>query len=59
MRSDSRMFLEDPQEYRQKVIAAGTPPDIPDLAIRQGGTTLVQPVSGVWEDRLKRGTQAL
>lgn len=45
MRSDSRLFLEDPQKYRQKVIDAGTPPDIPDIAIRQGGTTLVQPVS--------------
>ena len=45
MRSDSRLFLEDPEKYRQKVIAAGTPPDIPDIAIRQGGTTLVQPVT--------------
>jgi len=45
MRSDSRLFLEDPQRYRQKVIDAGTPPDIPDLAIRQGGTTLVQPTT--------------
>ena len=45
MRSDSRVFLEDPQRYRQLVIEAGTPPDIPDFAIRQGGTTLVQPVS--------------
>lgn len=45
MRSDSRMFLEDPEKYRRKVIDAGTPPDIPDIAIRQGGTTLVQPVS--------------
>ncbi len=45
MRSDSRLFLEDPQAYRQKVIDAGTPPSIPDIAIRQGGTTLVQPVS--------------
>ena len=45
MRSDSRLFLEDPEKYRQKVIDAGTPPDIPDLAIRQGGTTLVQPVT--------------
>ncbi|MEI6251410.1 MAG: adenylate/guanylate cyclase domain-containing protein [Mycobacteriaceae bacterium] len=44
MRSDSRLFLEDPEKYRQKVIAAGTPPDIPDIAIRQGGTTLVQPL---------------
>lgn len=45
MRSDSRLFLEDPEKYRQQVIAAGTPPDIPDIAIRQGGTTLVQPVN--------------
>jgi class 3 adenylate cyclase len=45
MRSDSRLFLEDPDKYRQKVIDAGTPPDIPDIAIRQGGTTLVQPVA--------------
>ncbi len=45
MRSDSRLFLEDPEKYKQKVIDAGTPPDIPDLAIRQGGTTLIQPVS--------------
>ena len=45
MRSDSRLFLEDPERYRQKVIDNGTAPDIPDIAIRQGGTTLVQPVS--------------
>ncbi len=44
MRTDSRLFLEDPEKYRQKVIAAGTPADIPDIAIRQGGTTLIQPV---------------
>jgi class 3 adenylate cyclase len=45
MRSDSRLFLENPDRYREMVIDAGTPPDIPDLAIRQGGTTLVQPVT--------------
>ena len=45
MRSDSRMFLEDPQRYRQMVIDAGTPANIPDTAIRQGSTTLVQPVA--------------
>ncbi|MGA1147328.1 MAG: adenylate/guanylate cyclase domain-containing protein, partial [Candidatus Nanopelagicales bacterium] len=44
MRSNSRLFLEDPQQYRQRVIDAGTPPDIADIAIRQGGTMLVQPV---------------
>ena len=45
MRSDSRMFLEDPQRYRQMVIDAGTEPSIPDAAIRQGSTTLIQPVA--------------
>ena len=44
MRSDSRLFLEDPQEYRREAIAAGTAPDVADEAIRLGGTTLVQPV---------------
>jgi class 3 adenylate cyclase len=45
MRSDSRDFLEDPQEYKREAIAAGTPPDVVEKAIRFGGTTLVQPVA--------------
>ena len=45
MRSDSRLFLEDPDKYRADVVAAGTPPDVADAAIRQGGTTLVQSVA--------------
>ena len=44
MRSDSRLFVEDPKEYRREAIDAGTPPDVVDRAIRLGGTTLVQPV---------------
>lgn len=44
MRSDSRVFIEDPEEYRENVIKAGTPADVADQAIRQHGTTLVQPV---------------
>jgi class 3 adenylate cyclase len=44
MRSDSREFLEDPEAYRRDAIAAGTPPDVVERAIRLGGTTLVQPV---------------
>ena len=44
MRSDSRMFLEDPDRYRSEVVAAGTPPDVADQAIRQGTTVLIQPV---------------
>lgn len=45
MRSDSRMFLEDPEQYRIDVIAAGTPPQVADEAIARGGTTLVQPMA--------------
>jgi class 3 adenylate cyclase len=44
MRSDSRLFVEDPKAYRRESIDAGTPPDVVDRAIRLGGTTLVQPV---------------
>ncbi|MCF6388500.1 HAMP domain-containing protein [Mycobacterium sp. MBM] len=43
MRSDSRMFLEDPQRYKSEVTAAGTPAAVAEMAIRLGGTTLVQP----------------
>lgn len=43
MRSDSRLFLEDPQQYKHDVVDAGTPPDVAETAIRLGGTTLVQP----------------
>ena len=45
MRSNSRLFLEDPEAYKRDVIAAGTPPDVAEDAIRQHGTTLVQPVA--------------
>jgi class 3 adenylate cyclase len=44
MRSDSRMFLENPEQFKRDVIEAGTPPQVADESIRQGGTTLVQPV---------------
>ncbi|GFG48768.1 adenylate/guanylate cyclase domain-containing protein [Mycolicibacterium agri] len=44
MRSDSRLFLEDPEQYKRDVVEAGTPPSVADEAIRVGGTTLVQPV---------------
>ncbi len=43
MRSDSRLFLEDPDAYRSEVVAAGTPPDVADAAIQQGTTVLIQP----------------
>ncbi|WIM89467.1 adenylate/guanylate cyclase domain-containing protein [Candidatus Mycobacterium wuenschmannii] len=46
MRSDSRLFLEDPAKYQRDAVAAGTPADVVDKAIRWHGTTLVQPVEG-------------
>ena len=45
MRSDSRLFLEDPQAYKRDVVDTATPPDVADEAIRVGGTTLVQPIA--------------
>lgn len=44
MRSDSRQYLEDPEKFKRDVIDAGTPPSVAESSIRQGGTTLVQPV---------------
>ena len=55
MRSDSRDFLEDPQEYKREAIAAGTPPDVAEKAIRLGGTTLVQPVDTAGLRAAQRG----
>ncbi len=55
MRSDSRLFLQDPKEFRREVIAAGTPPDVADEAIRLGGTTLVQPVGSAGLRAAQRG----
>lgn len=45
MRSDSRVFLENPDSYERDVVQAGTPPDVAQKAIRQHGTTLVQPIT--------------
>ena len=45
MRSNSRLFIEDPEAYERDVVDAGTPPDVAESAIRQHGTTLVQPVA--------------
>lgn len=55
MRSDSRLFLQDPKEYRREAIAAGTPADVVDEAIRLGGTTLVQPVASSGLRAAQRG----
>ncbi|WP_102143775.1 adenylate/guanylate cyclase domain-containing protein [Mycobacterium hubeiense] len=55
MRSDSRLFLEDPQRFKQDVVDAGTPPDVAEDSIRQGGTTLVQPVASEATRQAQRG----
>jgi class 3 adenylate cyclase len=55
MRSDSRLFLEDPKKYQRDAEAAGTPPDIVDQAIRWHGTTLVQPVETAAVRAAQRG----
>ncbi|MGV9799318.1 adenylate/guanylate cyclase domain-containing protein [Mycobacterium sp. NPDC003449] len=55
MRSDSRFFLENREQFKKDVIDAGTPPDIAEESIRQGGTTLVQPVNDKASQLAQRG----
>jgi class 3 adenylate cyclase len=55
MRSDSRLFLEDPEVYKREVVDAGTPPDVADEAIRQHTTTLVQPIATEATQLAQRG----
>ena len=55
MRSDSRLLLENPAQYKHDVVRAGTPPDIADTAIRNGMTTLIQPVAGEVTRAAQRG----
>ena len=55
MRSDSRLFLENPEQFKRDVIDAGTPPDVAEQSIRLGGTTLVQPVGSEAVRSAQRG----
>lgn len=55
MRSDSRLFLTDPEAYRRAVVAADTAPEVADRAIRQGTTVLIQPVGTKAADAAQRG----
>ncbi|ORA28788.1 adenylate/guanylate cyclase domain-containing protein [Mycobacterium aquaticum] len=55
MRSVSRTFVQNRDQYKKDVIEAGTPPDVAATAIRQGGTTLVQPVASDAARRAERG----
>lgn len=55
MRSDSRLFLEDPERYRHEAVAAGTSEATVDRAFRLGTTTMVQPVGGAGLQAAQRG----
>jgi len=55
MRSDSRLILENPAQYKHDVVRAGTPPDVADTAIRNAITTLIQPVGGEATRAAERG----
>ncbi|MBX7434607.1 HAMP domain-containing protein [Mycobacterium sp. Y57] len=54
MRSESRLFIEDPDAYRTDVVEAGTPVEVADEAVRLGSTILVQPVD---TEAVKRALQ--
>jgi class 3 adenylate cyclase len=45
MRSDSRLFLQNAEQYKRDAVDAGAPPDIADQAVRLGTTVLVQPIA--------------
>jgi class 3 adenylate cyclase len=55
MRSDSRLFLENPEQFKRDVVDAGTPPDVAEQSIRQHGTMLVQPVASEATQFAQRG----
>lgn len=55
MRSNSRLFVENKQNYLRDVTAAGTPAELAERAVRLGGTTLVQPVGGDATRAAQRG----
>ncbi|MFI9488791.1 adenylate/guanylate cyclase domain-containing protein [Promicromonospora sp. NPDC052451] len=55
MRSVARGLLEDPEAFREAVIANGTPEDVADREVAVGGSVLLQPVESVAADRALRG----
>lgn len=55
MRSDSRLFLQNPKQYQREAVAGGTPPDVVKKAIRLGSTVLVQPVQSAGLRAAQRG----
>ncbi len=55
MRSDSRLLLENPAQYKHDVVQAGTSPEVAETAIRLGMSTLIQPVTGDATKAAQRG----
>jgi class 3 adenylate cyclase len=55
MRSDSRLFLENPSQYKHDVVQAGTSPDIADAAVKLGMTCLIQPITSQATRAAQRG----
>jgi class 3 adenylate cyclase len=55
MRSDSRLLLQNPDQYRREVVQAGTSPEIADMAIRLHMSCLIQPVAGEGTKAAQRG----
>lgn len=55
MRSDSRLLLENPAQYKHDVVQAGTPADVAETAIRNGMSCLIQPVGGEATRAAQRG----
>jgi class 3 adenylate cyclase len=55
MRSLSRDLIENPGEYEEQAINAGTPPDVARRAVDEGSTLLLQPVRTDAVDSAKAG----
>ncbi len=55
MRSVSRLLVEDPEEYAERAVASGTPPEIADRAVEVKGTVLIQPADTESVERALRG----
>ena len=55
MRSDSRLLLQNPDQYKHDVVRAGTPAEVAETAIRLGMSCLIQPVGGEATRAAQRG----
>lgn len=55
MRSNSRLFEEDRDQFRARVIEGGTPPDIADQSLKNDTNILIQPVDSEAIERAQRG----